>query len=173
MTTDYPVENYGLIDKSAWGGGPWDSEPDFVQWRSDTGLPCVINRHPKYGHLCGYVGVNIFHPFFGREDTGGKIKVHGGLNWGGDLSHCQLMPSEDMRASRLISFDDDANNPGSTYWLGFDCGHAGDLSPGLRAMTIAFGVSRQALDAYEIYRDIEYVKRECEQLAGQLASINP
>jgi hypothetical protein len=52
-------------DKSEWARGPWDHEPDKMQWQDEaTGLPCLIVRGPA-GALCGYVGVGPTHPWFG------------------------------------------------------------------------------------------------------------
>lgn len=57
---------YRTVDKSKWGDGPWQDEPDKKQWRDpETGLPCLIVRGPG-GALCGYVGVPANSPAFGR-----------------------------------------------------------------------------------------------------------
>lgn len=50
------------------------------------------------------------------------------------------------------------DHPG-LWWLGFDCAHLGDLVPG--------NPSRWR---DEVYRDLEYVRRECARLAAQLAA---
>jgi hypothetical protein len=53
-------------DKSTWGAGPWQSEPDEVRWIDEaTNLPCWIRRSPVTGSLNGYVGVPRSHPAFG------------------------------------------------------------------------------------------------------------
>lgn len=53
---------YKTIDKTAWGNGPWNHEPDKKQWLDpETGLSCLIVRGPM-GALCGYVGVSEDHP---------------------------------------------------------------------------------------------------------------
>lgn len=45
--------------------GPWTDEPDKAQWIDEaTGLDCLIVRNGM-GTLCGYVGVDEDHPFFG------------------------------------------------------------------------------------------------------------
>ena len=44
---------YRTIDKSQWGEGPWQDEPDKIQWQDEeTGLPCLIVRG-HMGFLCG------------------------------------------------------------------------------------------------------------------------
>ncbi len=61
------IEYRDIVDKSDWPRGPWDSEPDKLQWRDETtGLPCLIVRGPV-GALCGYVGVLPGHAFHGLD----------------------------------------------------------------------------------------------------------
>lgn len=58
---------YSTLDKSKWGPGPWQQEPDKVQWQDDaTGLPCLMVRNHG-GAWCGYVGVAEGHPLFAKE----------------------------------------------------------------------------------------------------------
>jgi hypothetical protein len=49
------------------------------------------------------------------------------------------------------------------WWFGFDCAHAGDLTPAWKVAGINVG-------DFESYRDVGYVKKEIEQLAAQLAA---
>ena len=45
--------------------GPWDDEPDKVQWVDPTtGLDCLMHRN-HMGAWCGYVGVPEGHKFYG------------------------------------------------------------------------------------------------------------
>lgn len=39
------------IDKSAWGPGPWQDEPDRVEWEH-AGLPCLMVRSRDLGQWC-------------------------------------------------------------------------------------------------------------------------
>ncbi len=56
---------YKFVNKSTWGDGPWQNEPDKVQWTDqDTRLPCLAVRNGRIGNWCGYVGVSNDHPFF-------------------------------------------------------------------------------------------------------------
>lgn len=58
------------LPKSEWGEGPWQHEPDKMEWRDkETGLPCLIVRGPV-GALCGYVGVPQTHPAYGLSYDG-------------------------------------------------------------------------------------------------------
>lgn len=64
------------VDKSGWGPGPWNDEPDKRQWQDEaTGLPCLIVRSPV-GALCGYVGVPPDHPAYGLSYDGTPDKEH-------------------------------------------------------------------------------------------------
>jgi hypothetical protein len=56
--------------------------------------------------------------------------------------------------------------PADVWWLGFDCGHAFDLAPGLAAM-----LGRAAREAMmrDTYRTLAYVRAEVEGLAEQAA----
>lgn len=132
------------LDKSEWPDGPWSNEPDRVEWRAPNGLSCLIVRGPL-GALCGYVGLPPGHRFYGRADA--ALDVHGGLTFGalchGAICHV-AQPGE----------------PEHVWWLGFDCAHAGDLTPGLGLFVDH--------DREDIYRDLNWVKAEVESLAAQL-----
>lgn len=72
---------YHRVDKSEWGDGAWQQEPDKKQWRDEaTGLPCLIVRGPS-GGLCGYVGVAPGHPLHGKDYDAVDADVHGGLTF--------------------------------------------------------------------------------------------
>ena len=77
------------IDKSDWGSGVWQDEPDEMQWEdTETGFPCLIHR-TEMGHLCGYVGVAKVHPLFEVKygDAPNALHdVHGGLTFSGTFS---------------------------------------------------------------------------------------
>lgn len=67
---------YTTVDKSTWGDGPWQSEPDKMQWQDEaTGLPCLIVRGPV-GALCGYVGIAPDHPAYGLSYDGTPDNEH-------------------------------------------------------------------------------------------------
>ena len=97
------------IDKRKWPKGPWQDEPDFVEWIDDaTGLGCKIVRHKSLGHLNGYVRVSRKHPIFSIKDGLSALVVHGGVTYS--------QPDEIAEA---------------LFWIGFDCSHHTDLSPAL------------------------------------------
>jgi hypothetical protein len=142
-----------FIDKSAWPRGPWDDEPDKMQWLDEaTGLPCLIVRGPLAGALCGYVGVPEGHPCFGVEYDAPGVDVHGGLTFAG--------PCDPDRAHGICHVVE-PGEPDGVWWLGFDCAHGGDLAPAFEAAL------RDVLG--DEYRDLDYVRAECARLAAQLA----
>ena len=130
---------------------PWEHEPDHVMFMSEAGYVCEIKRHPTLKHLCGYIYIPFGHPDYGkschdlhRYGDGGMYEdapdVHGGWTYSHDCG------------------DDDG---GKFTIFGFDCGHAGDLSPGLRNIT---GIRE---DLGETYRDIAFVSEQLENAAKQ------
>lgn len=143
-----------LIDKSCWPVGPWSEEADKMQWQDKaTGLPCLIHRNYA-GSLCGYVGVAAGHPYYkeyyGEANVEEKISVHGGLTYSG---FCQ-----DEKDG--ICHIPEKGEPDKVWWFGFDCAHAGDLSPRIPTMM-----------PHETYKDVAYVKKEVGNLAKQLKGI--
>lgn len=150
------TREYRTIDKSDWGDGPWQQEPDKKQWQdAETGLPCLIVRGPN-GSLCGYVGVSDGHPAFEKNYDDVDVEVHGGLTF---CDHCG---PGDNEASGICHVPP-AGEPDHVWWLGFDCAHIWDFSPGRPLGFIRF--SRD-----ETYRDLAYVENECRSLARQLAA---
>jgi hypothetical protein len=150
---------YHNTDKSGWQRGPWDNEPDKVQWRDEaTGLPCLIVR-ATLGHLCGYVGVPPGHPWHGVEADAVRVgdewpNVHGGLTFaegcqGGD-------------PARSVCHVPDEGEPDDVWWLGFDCAHLGDLT-----CLDTPAAYRFESPAGDIYRDLAYVTAETGRLAAQ------
>lgn len=148
---------YTFKDKSRWGEGPWQQEPDKKQWRDEaTGLPCLIVRGP-HGALCGYAGVPAGHPFFGVSYHDVPAEVHGGLTF---ADHCRPGKGEHGICHAVEEGEDDR-----VWWLGFDCAHAWDHTPGTcsRAPFLE--------EATGEYRDWAYVEDQVRLLAAQLASV--
>jgi len=152
-------KEYTTIDKAKWGTGPWLNEPDKAQWTDEaTGLPCLAKRHPKLGFLCGYVGVAPGHWAYGKgysEERLEAMKVHGGLTYAAGCNHGDEATS--------ICHVPEPGQPDDVWWLGFDCGHAYDLAPGGTR-----NIQGYSFGGGESYRNINYVKRECAELAKQL-----
>lgn len=134
-------------DRSKWGSGPWDGEPDRVEGKH-AGLPTLALRNPM-GGWCGYVAVPPGHPFHGQPyDEHYDLDVHGGLTY-----------SDRCDGSRICHIPK-PGEPDDVWWFGFDCGHSSDLLPGMR--DYGFGGT---------YRTLDYVRAEIQKLAEQLAQV--
>lgn len=154
-----------------WGDGPWNEEPEKVQWPDPgTGLPCLAVRGPM-GAWCGYVGLEPGHPFYGldycrgcalRPEPCGKawcdhapaslLSVHGGLTYSGA---CQ---EDEHGICHVLGPGEEPH----LWWLGFDASHAGDLVPSLLTL---FSIPA---DMRGTYRTLAYMQAECAHLAQQL-----
>lgn len=123
---------------------PWLKELKDIDVRWDIGdFKAHIIRHKDMGHLCGYVGVGVDHPLYGRktdDDEIIKLDVHGGVTFAGH--------------------DKDDKDDG-VWWIGFDCAHAFDVIPYMPIMMLQ-GAK---------YRDFTYVSGEVEKLARQLQDV--
>lgn len=159
------TKTYTTLERKDWGSGPWDSEPDKVQWPdAATGLPCLAVRNPFMGHWCGYVGVAEGHPLFGKDyGATGELRAHGGVNF---ANECQ--PGE--READGICHVPAPDEPAQVWWFGFDCAHSDDLSPGTHAALASLG--SQHLLKWQKYRPLSYVQAECARLAAQLAKLS-
>lgn len=149
---------YHTIDKSTWGDGPWQNEPDKVQYPDpETGMPCLIVRGPQ-GALCGYVGVPEGHPYYKKDGYDHDVNVHGGITFTG-----LCRPGADE--SHGICHAPGLGEPDNVWWLGFDCAHAWDIAPGMDAK---YRLPRSHED---VYRTINYVKAQIASLAKQLKAL--
>ena len=148
---------YRTQDRCDWGEGPWEAEPDKVQWADEkTGLPCLIVRN-RLGAFCGYVGVAEEHEYFGVYYMDGPdeaIDVHGGLTY-------SAFRQDFMREEDGICHVPDPGEPERVWWLGFDCNHSCDKAP--RELPYS-----RVMQSGE-YRDIAYVESEVRKMAAQLA----
>lgn len=154
---------------------PWDSEPDALRFKSH-GLKCLIIRHSELKHLCGYVRLphgklrdkvvranrhikkmtgGIFSKKYTREcgynipELSG-LEVHGGLTYARSNRHYLAKGG---------------------IWVGFDCAHWNDLSPGMLDVFNRISMVDSEIYKFGSYKTIEYVRRECEGLAAQIAKM--
>lgn len=135
-------------DRTGWPKGPWDGEPDRVDFISH-GLSCLLLRGPV-GSWCGYVGVPEEHPAFGKDYEHIDVNIHGGLTYAAECrGHICHKPEPGM--------------PEKVWWLGFDTAHCGDLSPGMLRHFNGFDS--------DTYKDVKYVEQETLELAEQLAEM--
>jgi len=154
-------KTWTTADKSSWGPGPWQDEPDKEQWADETtGFACLLKRSTHSGSLCGYVGVPEGHPWHGKNWDDVDADVHGGLTYSG---LCQEGPEE-----TTICHVPAPGEPEPLYWLGFDCAHAWDIMPAMDAQLAGLG-HPPVRCGDEHYRTAAYVRAECASLAQQAA----
>lgn len=162
VTTITRAGNY-TVNRKGWGSGDWDGEPDEISWVDPaTGLNCWAIRNPTMGFWCGYVAVDEGNKYHGIDQGDDELRmfgVHGGVT---------LTESNEFRDRPTPA---GIKNP---WWFGFDCGHAQDLSPGMAALIgkrpLLIG-KRPLLNDWEVYRTVEYVIVECQNLARQLIEV--
>lgn len=137
--------------KERWDDGPWCHEPDHIEWFEDTYF-CLIRRS-HMGALCGYVGVDFLHPWYGNDYGELNIVVHG------DLTYSNLIKS------RMTEEE---------FWcLGFDCSHMNDYVPGMVATDkLLTGLDNKPLSPAwmfdkDTYKDIGYVVQEIRSMITQ------
>lgn len=152
-----PPSTPEFVDKSLWGAGPWQEEPDRVEWLYGP-YSCLIVRNREGGHLCGYVILPSDHPLFGKHTRQLSIEVrisgHGGINYA-DF------------ASSLVG----EGHPLARGWmLGFDCAHGFDYCPGFVSMFKLLAPAAAQVFSDGNYRDITYVQRCCEEVADTLVT---
>jgi hypothetical protein len=154
---------------------PWEEEPEGPHFFEAHGLRCAVTRGPM-GAWCGYVAVPKGHPFFGKDSDanadGKKFSDVSNQPIGKRgiiplLLATQIGEDDPITIATLIDVHGSLTYSGTgvrgigdkdSWWFGFDCAHLGDIIPKL-GPTWRDGV----------YRDLEYVKRETESLARQLA----
>jgi len=155
-------------DRTQWGPGAWDKEPDKAQWTdAETGLPCLIHRNYS-GAWCGYVGVSlVLMEYLGDLDIETlDISVHGGITF---TDKCMTSPT--FANGEGICHVPEQGEPDAVFWFGFDCSHYMDMCPADIEFNHLMGDYTSMQRAHRIYRDMSYVKAECASLAKQLIYI--
>lgn len=137
------------VDRTGWPSGPWDNEPDRVDFSTQVGLTGLMLRS-RLGNWCGYVGVEPGHPAYGKNYFDVPCRVHGGLTYSGE---CQ----------GNVCHVPAPGSPDTLWWLGFDCRHAYDLAPG-----DAVWFEGIFIQEGQDYCNQKYVKAQVEKLAAQL-----
>ena len=155
-------------DRSTWGPGPWDGEPDREEWRY-RGLPCLIVRN-HMGAWCGYVAVPPGHPWHGRSYEAVDAACHGGLTF---ASACAERPKAQFIIGNTICHAPREGEPADVWWLGFDCAHSEDLIPFHQAAARHLSgfpalADFMLLQFARAYRNIRYVRQQVELLADQV-----
>lgn len=149
------------MDRRTWRAGPWDSEPDRVDWTDEaSGYPCLMLRN-AFGVWCGYVAVPPGHPFHGRDHDAVDVRVHGRLTFAEPCMDGELPVAPRDRICHAPT----SGEFHTVWWFGFDCGHVVDLMP------MAFDLPISPLGE-RVYRDLDYVRAEITGLAAQLAALD-
>lgn len=133
-------------DKSKWGDGPWQHEPDMYDWvDADSGYRCLMFRNMQTsGAWLGYVVVPVTHPWHGMQQGDvrlDELDVHGGVTFVG--------------------------TKGDDFMVGFDTAHIDDYMP-MCSSLLQYGPPPTP-DEVASYKDMAYVQRECAHLAKQIA----
>lgn len=191
---------YRTVDKSAWGDGPWQSEPDKIQWQdAATGYPCLIVRNGEVtGALCGYVGVSPNHPAHGLHYDGctkaaadlRKVarRKASALWMEAKKTDPNAAPSYNLPEAPVVSVGLSEGlevHGGLTFADG--CGHGEEdrgichkPDPGEPDNVWWFGFDcahacdiapAMSRDSDDVYRDVSFVTAECESLAKQLKAM--
>lgn len=148
-----------LIKKKALVGA-WETEPDRKLWKH-KGFDCLVVRSPWTFALCGYVGVPKTHPLFRKNyndvyESHPKVSAHGGLTY-----------SEKCQGAICHPVEEEGDE---VWWFGFDCAHAGDITPGSDAL-LPSSFLENCPPRYSTYKSLDYVENEVNQLAEQLGKI--
>ena len=145
------------IDRTGWEPGPWDSEPDRIDFRH-ADLPCLMLRNDS-GGWCGYAGVPPGHPLYGKNAEAAEragVPAHREVNYAGA---CEGM----------ICHVPEPGEPDEVWWFGFDCIHlSSDRAPGFDARAKTIGLAMQFGGTY---RDVAYVRGVVQEMAEALAAL--
>lgn len=178
LCTWAPVKPWVVL-KDTWGDGPWQDEPDRLNFHTPEGFDGAILRNRHGGNLCGYVGVPFGHPWWGK-DYGDRVpskpeQLAAPVD-GSKISLISLlcMAGEDLEKIRIdctISVHGGLTYSGRgwrgagenirSWYFGFDCAHCYDISPAYDSM----------FSSGSVYRDIDFVKNEIAVLSKQLAGV--
>lgn len=160
------------VDRSDWGPGPWDGEPDKVQWVDPaTGYPCIASRgNPRNGAWCGYVAIEPGHPLHGTYFTDAQAVIEVGLSFSDSCN-------DEAPAEYAVCHVPEPGKPADVWWLGFDFDHAWDIAPGadardrkrgrlpvLREGERPFGADGPLVS----YKTLSTARARCAELAGEL-----
>jgi hypothetical protein len=161
---------------------PWLTEPNEATFDA-SGYPCVLRRGLS-GVWCGYVGVFEGHPWFGLHCSDRVTSLHDTIaeTYGAFDLLIELTrpdrPDGQLRlalavhvhgcvtlAMKASEFTDNPAFVPEAWYFGFDCGHSGDIAPGLAE---PYRSTLARLDPDAVYRTVDYATGEVLRLAAQL-----
>lgn len=140
------------------------------------GFDCKVLRSPIIGILCGYVKVDKQSPLYGkhyydqirvptsianrpitnRDNLPIMSLLMDSLNGNMDDDILSLGSCFDVHGGLTFSGDPEGNGD---WWLGFDCGHAGDFIP-----------SAPFIDG--VYKEVSYVENQCKKLVDEILKMD-
>lgn len=133
----------------------WAIEPNRVSF-TYKGFECLIVRNDILGFLTGYVAVPEGHVLYGKDygsEAVYSIDVHGGMTFSEEgMTYINGTGNYFKRFKNA--------HGKKLWWIGFDCGHAGDLVPYIHG----FGL----LSIGETYKNIDFVKNEIKSMIDQI-----
>lgn len=157
-----------IIDREGWPPGPWDDEPDKIEYRDPGTNAPVIIRRVVLGSLCGYVAVPPGHPWHGSNGFDCPAVVHGGVNYGGPCQEEWPDPEAYGYAVCHVAAPGESDD---VWWLGFDCQHITDTVPQVSAILTRAGHGTDApFGMRQTYKDVAFVRAQCAELARQAAA---
>lgn len=125
------------------------------------------------GNLCGYVAIPPGHPWNDGVPEDVELDAHGGVNYG------------NKGCAGLVCHKPQPGESDDVFWIGFDCGHAMDLQPGMEAQVgprmvggpAAWELLTKAkknrgksiLGLGGVYRNLPWVESQVNRLADQVA----
>lgn len=176
--SEKPELSFTFMDRSQWGDGDWQNEPDKVQFfDEESGYTCLIHRN-YCGAWCGYVGIPESHPYFGKGRCDPPVFIHGGLTYDG---LCQQQPHPYGVCHQAYP-----GQPERVWWFGFDCAHFGtDYIPSFtnEYLSMAEEIFKEFNELFSklsmnnffeqhgTYKNIAFVKAETKSLAQQLKQL--
>jgi hypothetical protein len=153
------------VDRTSWPKGAWDAEPDRLDWKTEAGYSAIALRH-WLGNWCGYVGAPVGHPAW---------KSKGSFRANRTAEDREITYAEECNAEIQIPGDE------VLLWFGFGCSEIGDAHPRFEeggwfvwdGQVCYWGprVGREAGAVCGVYRDLAYVRAECEKIARELAEM--
>lgn len=176
------TEKRDLVPRDGWESGPWDEEPDRVDWIDEaTGYPCLVTRHFLFGYLCGYVGLPPGHRLHGvnwqDNEELREVDVWNGVTYS---APCQEGPPPDVAdvvgpPELYICHVPEPGQEEHVWWFGFHCGGYLDYQPRMAAemrRLLGRGPRDHFPEGHPLrprYVPLAVVRAQCTQLAAQLA----
>lgn len=154
---------FKIIDRSELQKHSWTY---CIEMQQKVDVFQVYTTAVSHGHRCGYVGTPKWSKYYKpilEVDIDSHFNVHGGITYSSD------------ELSFLVGDDRISNH----FWMGFDCGHAGDA----RDSTIFDKTQKEFQDNYfsktglallfegNTVKTVEYVYRECLHLIVEIMDL--